>query len=106
MKHHPPQHYVKMRPIVLNNPPDTKYHSSKGVLVVPRRLKKRATTITVSSKNITVNGKEKTVIDQRKRLSDYFFNLYKSRRKTSCLNPVAPVDNNIKLAKNENLWSK
>ena len=72
------------------------------MLVVPRRLKSRATTITVTGKNNTVNGKEKTVIDQRKRLSDYLFKLYKSRRKTLELNPVAPVDNNINLAKLSN----
>ena len=36
-KHHPPWHQFKMCPKVLNNPPGTKYHSSKGVLVVPRR---------------------------------------------------------------------
>ena len=95
-----------MRPIVINNPPDTKYHSSKGVLVVLGRLNKRATTITVNGKHKTVNGKEKTVIDQRKRLSDYLENLYKLRKKTSCLNCVAPVDNNIKVANNSNLWSK
>ena len=74
-KHHPPPHYVKMRTIVLKNPPDAKYHSSKGVLVVPRRLKKRATAITVNGKNTTVNGKEKTVIDQRKILLDYLSSL-------------------------------
>ena len=81
-KHHPPEQYVKMRPIVLNNPPDTSYHSRKGVLVVPRRLNKRATTKTVIGNNITVNGQTKTVIDQRKRLQDYLENLYKLRRKT------------------------
>ena len=67
-KHHPPAQYVNMRPIVLNNPPDTKYHFSKGVLVVPRRLNKRATTITIKGKHKTVNGKEINVIDQRKRI--------------------------------------
>ena len=82
-KHHPPAQYVKMRPIVLNNPHDTRYHSSKGVLVVPRRLNKRATTKTVIGNNITVNGKPKTVIDQSKRLKNYLDKLYKSCRNTS-----------------------
>ena len=36
-KHHHPLHQFKMRPVVLNNPPNTKYYSGKGVLVVPRR---------------------------------------------------------------------
>ena len=56
------------------------------LLVVPRRLKSRATTITditVNGKSISVNGKEKTVIDQRKRLSDYLSVLCKSRRKST-----------------------
>ena len=61
-KHHTPAQYVKMRTIALNNPHDTKYHSSKVVLVVPRRLNKRTTTITVNGKLKTVNRKEKTVI--------------------------------------------
>ena len=36
-KQHPPWHQYNMRPVVLNNPLDTKYYSGKGVLVVPRR---------------------------------------------------------------------
>ena len=64
--------------------------SSNGciLLVVPRRLKSRATTITENGKSIRVNGKiitvnrkEKTVIDHRKRLSDYMSVLYTLRRK-------------------------
>ena len=76
------------------------------MLVVPQRLKPRATPITVTGKNNTVNGKENTVIDQRKRLSHYLFKLYKSRIKTLELNPVAAIDNNIKLAKLSNLGSE
>ena len=64
--------------------------TEKILLVVPRRLKSRETTITENGKSIKVNGKrisvnrkEKTVIDQRKRLSDYLSVLYKSRRKTT-----------------------
>lgn len=69
-KNHPPWHYYKMRPIVLNNPPDTRFHLSKGVLVVPQRLKQRATII-------TVNRKDKTIIEQRNKVSDYLSKLYK-----------------------------
>ena len=36
-KQHPPWHQFKICPHVLNNPPMTKYYSSKGVLVVPSR---------------------------------------------------------------------
>ena len=63
-----------MRPQVLNNPADTPYHSSKGVLVLPARptrgpnsQKTRTRTLTAKS-NITASI---AVINQAKRLSDY-----------------------------------
>ena len=100
-----PVNYYKICPKVLNNTPDMNYHSRKGVLVVPRRLKKRENRITVNGKKSAVNEKDKPVINQRKRLSDYLSNLYKLCRNTTRVDYEAPVDKNIKVAKNLNLWS-
>ena len=63
-KHHPPWHQFKMRPIVLNNPSDTQYYYSKGVLAVSRRRPKIPT-------RITANRINRTVIDQSKKYRDY-----------------------------------
>ena len=58
-KNHPPWHQFKMRPRVLNNPPGTKYYSSKGVLVVPRRGPKPGTPRTTSDVTSDVINKSK-----------------------------------------------
>ena len=71
-KNHPPWHQFKMRPIVLNNPLDTKYYSSKGVLVTSRRRPVRPVKITANRPTrITVDQLRKTVIDQSNKWREY-----------------------------------
>ena len=67
-KHHPPWHQFKMRPVVMNNPPNTKYYSGKGVLVVPRRGPKTVSKGPNTGLTTTVN---KTVISQSKVFTDH-----------------------------------
>ena len=59
-KQHPPWHQYNMRPVVLNNPLDTKYYSGKGVLVVPHRQPKSM----ASKQGQTINNQSKAILNQ------------------------------------------
>ena len=56
-----------MRPVVLNNPPNTKYYSSKGVLITPHMCRSRKYDIT----KITDVKAKTTIIDQSKLWWEY-----------------------------------
>ena len=84
MKHHPPWHQAEMRPIVLNNPPVTKYYSGKGVLITPRtRRRHTPDVITKTAVNVKM-----TVIYQSKLWREYLNRVRQFRD----VNPEPKVD--------------
>jgi hypothetical protein len=73
-KTHPPWHAHHMRPQVLNNPADTPYHSSKGVLVRPARPNRRPSSKPTGTRTLTAKSNitaSIAVTNQAKRLSSY-----------------------------------